>query len=454
MRLVATIVVAGVLAAALSADLQAAPPANSVTRAELQSWLAQLDDEDYARREEATQRLHAAGEAAIEALAQGALAGSPEVAWRAGEALKRIAISGSERTIERVAAALDKLSLQGRPGMHKVVAEIRARRKQLRHDRAAVQIRRLGGGLTGGGGGFGAEIAFGALPLAMPLVDLAPVEVADEVARVEEAALEAAEAVEKPTADEKLAAQPAEESASADEVAEFRELEHAGPVAEAVEEARADLAVAVDLAAADLGGEIAAVEVFGAAMLGGDFMIETESAEGSRAEGLTLDANWRGGDRGLEAVRDLPDIVSVSIQGAKLGDAALKPLATLPKLRSINIQKTVFSAAALRELHRARPAAYMFCQGDAMLGIHADTTGPCVLTSVYAGSGAAEAGLAQGDRILAIDGLEIRDFSELTISVYARKAGEKLKVEYQRDGKRLTAEVELKPRSVLEPARR
>jgi S1-C subfamily serine protease len=86
-----------------------------------------------------------------------------------------------------------------------------------------------------------------------------------------------------------------------------------------------------------------------------------------------------------------------------------------------------------------------------MVGIHADTGGSCVLTSVYGGSGAADAGLMEGDKIIAIDGVEIRDFSELTISVYGHGVGEKLKIEYEREGQRKTAQVELKARSVLEP---
>jgi S1-C subfamily serine protease len=144
-------------------------------------------------------------------------------------------------------------------------------------------------------------------------------------------------------------------------------------------------------------------------------------------------------------------VTSISIQGAKLGDAALAHIAALPKLSSINIHGTVFSIRALRVLHKAKPTASLFCQGDAMVGIHADRGGSCVLTSVYPSSGAADAGLREGDKIVAIDGVEIRDFAELTISVYGHKVGEKLKIEYQRDGQRHTAQVELKSRSVLEP---
>ena len=439
--------------ASVSASGLAAEPAAD----EIQSWLAQLNDDDFARREQATERLQAAGDAAIEALAQGALSSSPEVAWRAGEALKRIAIDGNERTLDRVAAALERIGQHKSGGTSQVVAEIRARQRQIRRDRASAQIRQLGGQVSGGyegvilGGGM-------VMPVAMPMVAIdieevpaaeAPAVVADEVAEevplVDEPATDLPDDLPEPATDdlkaviaEFFAADPAPRAA----------IEEAAAEKAAVEVAAADAAV-LAVAAKDLDvlefTDIGFLEV-----AGGEFAM-AEGVSGVGAQSLTLDANWRGGDRGLAVLRDLPEITQVSIRGAKLTDAAIAHLAMLPRLGSLHIQGTKFSAGALRKLHRARPKAYMFCQGEAMVGIHADTTGSCVLTSVYPGSGAHDAGLLAGDKIVAIDDLDIRDFSELTISVYARGVGEKLKIEFQRDGRRQTAHVELRARTVLEP---
>jgi S1-C subfamily serine protease len=88
-----------------------------------------------------------------------------------------------------------------------------------------------------------------------------------------------------------------------------------------------------------------------------------------------------------------------------------------------------------------------------MLGIHADTSGSCVITGIYRGSGAEAAGLQAGDQVSKIDGHTISDFGDLTIAVYAHAPGEKLKVEFLRDGKTKTAEVQLKPRADLEAVR-
>lgn len=459
MRWVLLFAACWMLASATASSVAAEPAAD-----EIQSWLAQLNDDDFARREQATERLQAAGDAAIEALAQGALSSSPEVAWRAGEALKRIAIDGNERTLDRVAAALERIGQHKSGGTSQVVAEIRARQRQIRRDRASVQIRRLGGQLSGGyegailGGGM-------VMPVAMPIVAI------EEVPAIEAAAIEAAaaEVLDEAAADLPPADEPAVDlpddlpkPPTDDLKAVIAEFFAAEPDRRAAAKEAAELEVAgIDDMPIRVGGievdvddaPIDAIDLGFLDVAGGDalFAAAVEDAGGAAAQSLTLDANWRGGDKGLAVLRDLPEITQVSIRGAKLTDAAVAHLAALPRLGSLHIQGTKFSAGALRKLHRARPKVYMFCQGEAMLGIHADTTGSCVLTSVYPGSGAHDAGLLAGDKIVAIDHLEIRDFSELTISVYARGVGEKLKIEYERDGLRKTAQVELRARKVLEP---
>ena len=89
-----------------------------------------------------------------------------------------------------------------------------------------------------------------------------------------------------------------------------------------------------------------------------------------------------------------------------------------------------------------------------MLGVNADLEGPCVLSSVYYASGAYEAGLAQGDEIVSVDGHKVADFSDLTIAVFTHRPGEKLKVEFKRDGKLKEIEVVLKDRKVVESGSR
>jgi hypothetical protein len=372
---------------------------------QIRTWLAQLDDDDFARREEATARLQAAGEASIDALAKGAVSTSPETAWRAGEALKQIALEGNERTLDRVAAALDRVALHGRGGMNQVVAEIRVRQRQLRHDRAATKIRQLGGTLSDCDSGFGGEtvwIGGGMLmPVAMPMiieeeelaveivrmVDLAPAaaevpaEVADEVARADDGPdekgkvdvpkrLPKAEALDlRDIVKELFPAKQTPARAEARIVIEPRPAAPAPaeekpaedkPADEAVEDklAEADPAPVADLGATDLGIALTDIDVEFAGEMAVGGVAEVSAG---RPESLTLGSQWRGGDQGLQVLRDLPEITSLNIQGAELSDAALTPIASLPQLARLHIQGTKFSVAALRKLHRDRPNTYLFC---------------------------------------------------------------------------------------------
>lgn len=463
---------------------------------QLRTWVKQLDAEDYAAREEATRLLTAAGEAGIDALAEGVNSASPEVAWRASESLQEVAIAGNEPTLNRVVAALDRLSKNGKPGLSNVAQELRTKQAQLRHDRAAAKIRSLGGRLVGGGdiavdGGmlmavdvmpaiavdFGGDIileapepvpaaelppdkpvALKALDAALArLADLLPVKLgepaeADAVPALpleavpeppsEPAPIPAPEPPQAPTED----AVPAEEPAPPPAEAPLAEPE----VITEVIPAEADVAIADAI--------VVEADFIGGPIFGGGFFFEEGTfpeAEGGLSRSLTLDSSWHGGDDGLAALRDLPSLASLSIVDAKITDASLAHIAALPNLQDLSIVNTKLSVEALLKFRQQRPNTHIFARGNAMLGVHADTTGsPCILTGIYEGSGAAEAGLQAGDEIVTIDGHKIGDFGDLTIAVYAHAPGEKLKIEFLRGGETKTADVQLKPRADLEAPRR
>jgi hypothetical protein len=447
MRVVLSLLVVGWLSACgLSAHAQnpAAHDFTSTPRApQIAAWLADLDHEEFARREAAAQHLRAAGSQAIETLAAGALAESPEVAWRSGEILKQIALDGDEATLDRVAAALSSASHAGRPGMHGLVAEIRARLVEARRERAVAAIRKLGGQISGGS-------AEGALGVDVEFFMAAPIVMAEEAFEIELAEVEAVE--EAPAAaDADPAEAPEREIPKIDLDAVVEKALRAVPKIEVEEQRVVEGAVVIEEPVlVDAVLEADAIEFFGPA-IAFDVFPGVGGAEPGVSMGLSLDARWSGGDAGLTAVADLPEITMVAINQAKIGDKGLEQIAKLPRLRSLNITQTEFSLDTLRAFHRARPAVSLFCQGTAMLGIHADRGGDCTLTSVYPGSGAAEAGLQTGDKIVTIDGAEIRDFAELTIAVYTKKAGETLRIAYERGGQRHNTDVVLKPRAVLEP---
>jgi len=146
-------------------------------------------------------------------------------------------------------------------------------------------------------------------------------------------------------------------------------------------------------------------------------------------------------------LKDLSGISTLQIESAELTDAALPHMARLGSLKHLQIRGGKFSRDALRAFHRLRPSVSIMAMGPGMMGVNAAFSAEgCVLDSVVGGSAAHDAGLQSGDKVIAIAGDAVRDFSDLTIAVSTRKPGETIKVAFERDGSRHEVDLTLKPR--------
>jgi hypothetical protein len=422
---------AGVLLCAQA--LSAAPPSAD----QLRAWVSQLAADDFVVREAAEHHLIAAGEAAIAPLAEAIAGTSPEAAWRASAALEKIAIRGDEASVARVATALQRLSSGNKPALGALAKELIAKQARALQERATIRIRALGGRfddeLSVGDFIGGPLILGGAIPrirvepeeevkLGIEVPELDVLEVAKEAKPAVigiEAALKAVDTLLSGGVDAKS---PPEGPAPPPD----------GLPPETAPPAPALAAPAI--ADAFVGADIVSVAEQGA-----------DAIEG-HAKSLAIDRSWRGGDKGLAPLRELSNVVSLSVREASLTDAALLHIAALRGLQSLDIQSTPFTTAALSAFRKQRPEVRVFARGSAMLGVSAEPTGPCLLNSVFEGSAAAEAGLKVGDEITSVGDHKIHDFSDLTIAVFPRQPGDKAVVGYTRDGKPQKAEVVFKER--------
>lgn len=163
---------------------------------------------------------------------------------------------------------------------------------------------------------------------------------------------------------------------------------------------------------------------------------------------LWLNEEWRGGDEGLTHAKDLHDVTTLQVENADLTDAALPHIAKIPSLRYLQVRGGKFSREALRTFHRERPGVAVMAMGEGMMGVNGNHTAEkCTLDMVSPNTAAHQAGLQAGDEVIAINDDEIRDFSELTISVSTHKPGDRLRVVYLRDGEKRETVVTLKPRN-------
>src|SRR5690606_10594733 len=121
--------------------------------------------------------------------------------------------------------------------------------------------------------------------------------------------------------------------------------------------------VEVDLIEA--GGGMVGPAVF---IAGGDF--DPAMAEGEDYAELTLDKSFQGTDADLAALKDIPELYTLSLTDVKLTDEALKHIAALPHLTSLTVKGTPLSSDALRALRKKRPTLSVICRSSAMLGIN------------------------------------------------------------------------------------
>ena len=480
------------LGAGLTTHAQENAPVAKASADELKQWIAELDADSFDVREAAAERLAQAGPAAIEVLAGGVVSDSAEIAWRSGAALERIAITGDETTLARVAGILDGLSAKGKPGLRSLAAEMHARQKHFRHDRAVASLKKNGAvfasdGVAFGGGpifmGGPVAIAMDAIPVEGPVIIEDVIEAVPEpapagdgifglIGRILEGAVKITEVplpkfeipaeppappVEAPVARplEEKAAPEAKAAGPTELLEEFQELAKPplkppmDPPADAqfVEPPPALPEPAVEVIEADIAVGDIGVPAMGFDFIGGGIVdIDAEDGMESTAS-LMLGSQWQGGDEGLKVLKDVPEIWSVSVSGTKITDASLKYFAELPNLSNLQARDVNFTREGLRKLREKKPELQIQARGEAMMGVNADVgVSPLTLTSVFPDSGAYQAGVRQGDVILSVNGVLIKEFSDLTISIYGRKAGEKVRVEYERSGVKKTAEITLKKR--------
>jgi hypothetical protein len=461
-----------------------------------------LDHENYFEREKAVAILKQAGIAALPALSQGVKSANPEIEWRCVRLLEYLALEGDDATFEKVVSQLKATPVTGKSGWVKLVADLQTRRVTYRHDMAVAKLHALGAEVYTPRERelAAAAIDFGDVIADFEMVEadfVEPVPVDDwiglleeevegsftEVVELEEelevsagfelAKLPVPRAGEVPTLLLPRAFQEEEEASINEaappppdaEAAEFPVAKLGALIRRAVELAPAlPLAPDVPLEPGQvLPVPIAELEPIGVHLHEFDAPLEVmdgfdmampvafidETGNLSDSPGLMyINADWRGGDQDLSALKDVRELHTLHLEHARLTDAALEHIGRIADLTHVQIRGVPFTREALLKFRRNHPKVSVMALGPAMMGVNCDLRqSPCTLQTVPQNTGAAEAGLQPGDVILKVDGQEIRDFSELTMHVYSHKPGDVLQVVYQRGVATQEVSIKLKPRA-------
>lgn len=168
---------------------------------------------------------------------------------------------------------------------------------------------------------------------------------------------------------------------------------------------------------------------FGAVLDNGD------TFQGQMVPRLLLSKAWTGGDEGLAYLKWLTSSEFLSIRCSKVTDAGVPHLKTLTHLSRLELYGTRISNEGLHELQQALPQTTIDRRAGGLLGIKglANDQG-CEIGFVKPESAADAAGLEVGDVIVQFDGQPIDTFESLTAIISKRAGGDKVPLQYLRNG--------------------
>lgn len=179
-------------------------------------------------------------------------------------------------------------------------------------------------------------------------------------------------------------------------------------------------------------------------------------------------------------LRQISSLSQLALEETLVDKQWFETFESIRSLTRVNLNLCKFDPADYRKLTRLRPNLLINFTPQAFLGIRSpdvgdvnlrrarmiarmraakqakpgqEIAGPefelpatgagCTISDVVGGSGAEKAGLQPGDVIKKIDGQPITIFEDIRLIIAQHRAGDKLAVQFQRDGKSKTATIEL-----------
>jgi hypothetical protein len=456
---------------------------SNAQQAQIQHWIRQLNDENYPAREAATAHLIAAGRTAIGSVGAALRSESPEIAWRCSRVLEQIGLASDEQALAEVCRVLDQienaeLATDSKFSLARPAGELQARWRQLRHERAAREIRRLGGKLTEVApdsqmvfGGFGGFDGLGGVAVGFAVVD------PDWDVAVEELPADDAHAVgpmpagprDEPADDvdgappdepemldvqelaEKLQAADAELQRIANDKSVPAEVDQLiiEPPLDLID-APQDAEVLEHPAVIDVPrpGDVAVINIDDdLADDAGDPVLVHGAAAPVGIQRVHLDRSWKGAAQDIGLLKELSNLNTLEISDIELSEQTIARIAELPNLKQLCIRNSHFERQTVERLKQAKPDLQVLAFGNAMLGISGTADGDAFLVSrIVPDSGADRAGIRSDDVIHRLDGEAVSGFESLTLLLANKHVGEAVELELVRGGKTMRFRVTLSAR--------
>jgi hypothetical protein len=174
--------------------------------------------------------------------------------------------------------------------------------------------------------------------------------------------------------------------------------------------------------------------------LGAEIVMEPAQFDVTRVVPLLyvrLGEKWRGTAEDLRCLAELRRHAHYRLEGEAIDDTVVEFFEDKEKLAVLYLWDTTVTAKAVDRLKEKHPNTIVYVRGKAMMGVSADNhPGGVRVTSVAATSGAAAAGILEGDIIVSMDGEPVPDFDRLTARIAEHSPGETISVEIIRNDER------------------
>lgn len=159
---------------------------------------------------------------------------------------------------------------------------------------------------------------------------------------------------------------------------------------------------------------------------------------------VELGNDWRGSVDDLRCLVGLDQQDYFRLVGPGVDDQVVALFESKDGLRMLQIFTSRVTPAAADALKERQPKAVVYIRNRALLGIQGDSQPNGVrVIQAQANYGAAQAGIAVGDVVTAIDGKPVKDFDRLTAIIAQHQPGDEVDVVIQRGAQTLTKRVKL-----------
>lgn len=159
---------------------------------------------------------------------------------------------------------------------------------------------------------------------------------------------------------------------------------------------------------------------------------------------VELGEKWQGKTNDLAVLVEDSFHPYLKLTGPGVDDAVVKLLESKHDILLLKLIDTKVTTAAIDSIKACLPATEVYIRGPALLGVAARNRGAgLAVEMVQRGSGAAAAGIREGDILVALDGHPLPDFDRMTAYIAQHRPGDKIQIDVQRGEEKLRLEATL-----------